>query len=59
MDVFPPSADPSAVSLGKPSDAALEKLCGDAEMLMDETARKTGSGAAFVNTRTDFLREED
>lgn len=48
-----------AVSLGKPSSAALEKLCADTEALLDETARKTGSSAAFVNTRWEFLGERE
>ena len=47
------------VSLGKPSSAALEKLCADTEALLDQTAAKSGSAAAFVNTRWDFLREDE
>ncbi|KAK4539730.1 hypothetical protein LTR36_010383 [Oleoguttula mirabilis] len=44
------------VSLGKPSSAALEKLCAQTEALLDETAGKTGGAAAFINVRTDFLQ---
>ena len=43
------------VSLGKPSSAALEKLCSQTEVLLDETAAKVGGDAAFVDVREDFL----
>lgn len=45
------------MSLGKPSSAALEKLCADTEVLLDRAAAQTGSAAAFVSTRWDFLRD--
>ncbi|EME46520.1 hypothetical protein DOTSEDRAFT_70504 [Dothistroma septosporum NZE10] len=45
------------VSLGKPSSAALEKLCAQTEALLDEAANKTGSAAALIHVREDFLRE--
>lgn len=45
------------VSLGKPSSAALEKLCAQTEALLDETANKTGGAAALIQVREDFLRE--
>jgi hypothetical protein len=45
------------VSLGKPSSAALEKLCAQTEALLDETASRTGGGAAFVNVCADFLQD--
>lgn len=47
------------MSLGKPSSAALEKLCADTEALLDQAAAKTGSAAAFVSTRWDFLKEAE
>ncbi|KAF2768842.1 SPRY-domain-containing protein [Teratosphaeria nubilosa] len=43
------------VSSGKPSSAALEKLCAQTEILIEETAGKAGGAAAFVNVRRDFL----
>ncbi|KAF2169311.1 hypothetical protein M409DRAFT_20537 [Zasmidium cellare ATCC 36951] len=46
------------VSLGKPSSAALEKVCAQTETLLDETANKTGGAAAFINVRQDFLQPE-
>ncbi|KAI5367460.1 Putative B30.2/SPRY domain, CRA domain, concanavalin A-like lectin/glucanase domain superfamily [Septoria linicola] len=46
------------VSLGKPSSAALEKVCASTETLLDEAAARIGGAAAtFVNVREDFLRE--
>lgn len=45
------------VSLGKPSSAALEKLCADTEALLDQASGKPGSATAFVSTQWDFLRE--
>jgi Ran-binding protein 9/10 len=48
----------STVSLGKPSSAALEKVCAQTETLLDETAKKTGGAAAFINVRQDFLQPE-
>jgi hypothetical protein len=42
--------------LGKPPSAALEKLCAQTEALLEETAAKSGSAAAFINVRTDFLQ---
>lgn len=50
------STKESAVSLGKPSSAALEKLSAQTEALMDEAATKTGAPTAFVNVQTDFLQ---
>ncbi|WPH04822.1 Hypothetical protein R9X50_00771900 [Acrodontium crateriforme] len=44
------------VSLGKPASAALEKMCAQTQVLLDETARKTGNASAFVNVSNDFLR---
>lgn len=44
------------MSLGKPSSAALEKLCAQTEAMLDETAVKIGSASAFVNVRKDFLQ---
>lgn len=44
------------MSLGKPSSAALEKLCAQTEALLDVTAAKTGGAAGFVNVREDFLQ---
>ncbi|KAK5134671.1 hypothetical protein LTR08_006186 [Meristemomyces frigidus] len=44
------------VSLGKPSSAALEKLCAQTEALLDETAAKVGGDAAFVDIGADFLQ---
>ncbi|KAK4895336.1 hypothetical protein LTR27_006679 [Elasticomyces elasticus] len=44
------------VSLGKPSSAALEKLCAQTEAMLDEAAAKAGGAAALVNVRDDFLR---
>lgn len=51
-------ADLTIVSLGKPSSAALEKVCAQTETLLDETAKKTGGAAAFINVRQDFLQPE-
>nr|POE59283.1 ran-binding protein 9 [Quercus suber] len=45
----------SLVSLGKPSSAALEKLCAQTEVLLDATAYKTGGAAAFVDVRKDLF----
>ncbi|KAK0344079.1 hypothetical protein LTR59_009833 [Friedmanniomyces endolithicus] len=44
------------VSLGQPASAALERLCAQTEAMLDETAAKSGGGAALVNVREDFLR---
>ncbi|KAM0720600.1 hypothetical protein Q7P37_004737 [Cladosporium fusiforme] len=45
------------VSLGKPSSAALEKVCAQTEAFLDAVAGKSGGGkAGFVNVREDFLR---
>jgi len=44
------------VSLGKPSSAALERLCAQTEAFLDETAAKNGGAAAFINVKSDFLR---
>ena len=46
----------TTVSLGKPSSAALEKLCSQTEALLDETAAKVGMDAAFVDVKEDFLQ---
>ncbi|KAK5109339.1 hypothetical protein LTR62_007108 [Meristemomyces frigidus] len=43
------------VSLGKPSSAALEKLCAQTEALLDEAAAKGGGAAAFVRVCGDLL----
>ncbi|KAF2211783.1 hypothetical protein CERZMDRAFT_42740 [Cercospora zeae-maydis SCOH1-5] len=47
------------VSLGKPSSAALEKLCSQTEVLLEECAGKPGPAvaAAFVNVRDDLLKD--
>lgn len=52
--LIPANAD--VVSLGKPPSAALESLCAQTEALLDETAAKVGSPAAFVNVRADLLQ---
>jgi hypothetical protein len=44
------------VSLGKPSDAELETLSAITEVLLEETAKKTGGAAALINIRRDFLQ---
>ena len=44
------------VSLGKPSSAALEKLCAVTDVMLDDTAAKSGGAAALVNVKRDFLR---
>ncbi|TKA70907.1 hypothetical protein B0A55_07483 [Friedmanniomyces simplex] len=44
------------VSLGKPSSAALERLCAQTEAMLDEVAAKGGGAAALVSVRDDFLR---
>jgi hypothetical protein len=43
------------VSLGKSSSAALERLCQQTEVLVDQLAEDGGAGA-FINVRSDFLR---
>lgn len=43
------------VSLGKPSSAALEKLCAQAEVLVDMLSADGGPGA-FVNVARDCLQ---
>ncbi|KAF7190411.1 Ran-binding protein 9 [Pseudocercospora fuligena] len=43
------------VSLGKPSSAALEKLCAQTEVLLEETANRTGGATALVGVKADFL----
>lgn len=45
------------VSLGKPSSAALEKVCAQTEAFLDETASRTGGAAAFVHVKADFLQD--
>ncbi|PPJ51286.1 hypothetical protein CBER1_08927 [Cercospora berteroae] len=47
------------VSLGKPSFAALEKVCSQTEVLLEECVGRTGpaAAAAFVNVRDDFLKD--
>ncbi|EMC99168.1 hypothetical protein BAUCODRAFT_64942 [Baudoinia panamericana UAMH 10762] len=45
------------VSLGKPSSAALEKLCAQTEAMLDDTAARGGGAAAFVNVGKDFLED--
>lgn len=47
------------VSLGKPSSAALEKVCAQTEALLDECAGKDGGMASLVNVERDFLREDE
>lgn len=49
-------ANELTVSLGKPSSAALEKLCMQTEAFLDAAAAKTGGSAAFVNIRQDILQ---
>ncbi|KAI6837742.1 SPRY-domain-containing protein [Hortaea werneckii] len=44
------------VSLGKPSSAALEKLCAVTDVMLDDTAAKSGGASALVNVKKDFLR---
>jgi len=44
-----------AVSLGKPSSAALERVCAQTEAMLDAVAAKTGGAASFVNVETDVL----
>lgn len=53
------------MSLGKPSSAALERVCAQTEVFLDAVAARGGaeggSGggggqAGFVNVREDFLR---
>ena len=44
------------VSLGKPSSAALERVCAQTEAFLDETAAKNGGATAFINVRKDFLQ---
>ncbi|KAI7551830.1 hypothetical protein KC331_g2299, partial [Hortaea werneckii] len=44
------------VSLGKPSSAALEKLCAVTDVMLDDTAAKSGGASALVNVKRDFLR---
>ncbi|KXT00316.1 hypothetical protein AC578_6463 [Pseudocercospora eumusae] len=44
------------VSMGKPSSAALEKLCAQTEVLLEETANRTGGATALVSVKADFLR---
>lgn len=46
------------VSLGKPSSAALEKLCAQTEAFLDAVAAKVGGKAGMVNVREDFLRPQ-
>jgi hypothetical protein len=46
------------VSLGKPSSAALEKLCAQTEAFLDAVAAKAGGKAGMVNVREDFLRPQ-
>jgi len=45
-----------SVSLGKPSSAALEKVCAQTEVFLDEVAVKNGGATAFVNVQMDFLQ---
>lgn len=47
----------SAVSLGKSSSAALERLYQQTEVLVNEISEEGGAGA-FINVRDDFLLEE-
>jgi hypothetical protein len=46
------------VSLGKPSEAALEKLCAQTEVFLEQASAKVSGKAGFVNLRRDFLRGE-
>ena len=43
------------VSLGKSSSAALERLCQQTEVLVNDLSEEGGAGA-FINVRRDFLR---
>lgn len=43
------------VSLGKSSSAALERLCQQTEVLVNELSEEGGAGA-FINVRRDFLQ---
>ncbi|SMR50717.1 unnamed protein product [Zymoseptoria tritici ST99CH_1E4] len=45
------------VSLGKPSSAALEKVCAQTEALLEETSGRSAGGgaAALVDVKKDFL----
>lgn len=44
-----------AVSLGKSSSAAVERLIQQTEILVDEISEEGGAGA-FIHVRNDFLR---
>ena len=44
-----------AVSLGKSSSAAVERLIQQTEVLVDEISEEGGAGA-FINVGNDFLR---
>ena len=44
-----------AVSLGKASCAALERLCRQAEVLVEELS-EGGGAAALINVRREFLQ---
>lgn len=49
-----PSTDVTAVSLGKPRSALLEKLCSQTQVLLDMLSEDGGPGA-FVNLQQDYL----
>lgn len=44
-----------AVSLGKSSSAAIERLYQQTEVLVSDISEEGGAGA-FINVRNDFLR---
>lgn len=56
LDRFADTVCSGLVSLGKPSSAALEKLCAVTDVMLDDTAAKSGGAAALVNVKRDFLR---